>query len=91
LHWAAFHGNAGMARDILGYRPPLEAIDADFQGTPLGWAIHGSEHGWHCRTGDYPGTVEALLEAGALLGKRKLAGTEAVREILRRHGVREEA
>jgi hypothetical protein len=91
LHWAAFHGNAGMTRNILGYQPPLEAIDADFQGTPLGWAIHGSEHGWHCRTGDYPGTVEALLEAGAILGQRKLAGTEAVREVLRRHGLREQA
>ena len=76
-----------MAREILRYHPPLEATDADFQGTPLGWAIHGSEHGWHCRTGDYAGTVEALLKGGAQLGVGKFGGTAAVREVLRRHGI----
>ena len=76
-----------MAREILRYHPPLEAIDADFQGTPLGWAIHGSEHGWHCRTGDYPATAQLLLHAGAQLGDRKLCGTEAVREVLRRRRI----
>ena len=89
LHWAAFHGNAEMAREILRHNPPLEAIDADFNGTPLGWAIHGSEHGWYCRTGDYAGTVEALLNAGAKLGDRKLSGSAAVKDVLRRHGVAE--
>jgi len=89
LHWAAFHGNAEMAREILRHHPPLEATDADFQSTPLGWAIHGSEHGWHCRTGNYAATVEALLNAGATIGDRKLDGTEPVREVLRRHGVNE--
>jgi ankyrin repeat protein len=85
LHWAGFHGNAEMARDILRYNPPLEATDADFNGTPLGWAIHGSEHGWHCRTGDYAATVEVLLKAGAKRPEKKAAGTEAVKEVLRRH------
>ena len=89
LHWAAFHGNAEMARDILRHNPPLEATDADFNGTPLGWAIHGSEHGWYCRTGDYASTVEALLNAGAKLGDRKLSGSDAVKDVLRRHGVTE--
>jgi len=85
LHWAAFHGNAEMAREILRHRPPLETLDADFKKTPLDWAIHGSEHGWYCRTGDYTGTVEALANAGAKL-PGKLDGTEVVREALRRHG-----
>jgi ankyrin repeat protein len=89
LHWSAFHGNAEMACEILRYHPPLEATDADFDGTPLGWAIHGSEHGWHCRTGDYVATVEALLNAGARLGDRKLSGSDAVKEVLRRHGVKD--
>jgi hypothetical protein len=89
LHWAAFHGNAKMARDILRHNPPLEANDADFKSTPLGWAIHGSEHGWHCRTGDYTATVEALLNAGAQLGNHKLGGTEPVREVLRRRGIKD--
>src|SRR5207247_1030417 len=42
LHWSGFHGNAEMAGEILRYNPPLEVTDADFQGTPLGWAIYGS-------------------------------------------------
>jgi len=85
LHWAAFHGNAEMAQEILRYHPPLEVTDRDFNATPLGWAIHGSENGWHCRTGNYAGTVEALLRAGAKPPK-KIAGTDAVKEVLRRFG-----
>jgi hypothetical protein len=88
LHWAAFHGNSEMINLILPYGPPLEATDRDFNGTPLGWAIHGSEHGWHQRTGDYAGTVGALLAAGAGLPER-LEGSEAVREVLRRHGMKD--
>jgi ankyrin repeat protein len=83
LHWAAFHGNAEMIREILRYDPPLELTDADFRSTPLGWAIHGSENGWYCRTGNYAVTVETLLKAGAKLPGKKIGGTEAVKEILR--------
>jgi ankyrin repeat protein len=83
LHWASFHGNVEMARDILRHRPSLELTDRDFNATPLGWAIHGSEHGWYCRTGNYPATVEALLNAGAKMPE-KVGGTEAVQEVLRR-------
>jgi ankyrin repeat protein len=83
LHWAAFHGNAEMAREILRYNPPLEQIDGDFKSTPLGWAIHGSENGWHCETGDHGATAEALLTAGAKLPEKD-KGTEPVKEVLRR-------
>ena len=83
FHWAAFHGNAEMAREILRYDPPLEQTDADFNGTPLGWAIHGSQNGWHSQTGDYAATVETLLNAGAKLPEND-GGTEAVQAVLRR-------
>jgi ankyrin repeat protein len=83
LHWAAFHGNAEMAREILRHNPPLEMTDADFKSTPLGWAIHGSENGWHCETGNYGATVETLLDAGAKL-PQKDGGTKPVREVLAR-------
>ena len=83
LHWAAFHGNAELTRIILRYSPPLEATDADFDGTPLGWAVHGSEHGWHSSTGDYGATVAALIEAGARRPP-SIAGSPAVQEVLRR-------
>jgi Ankyrin repeats (3 copies)/Ankyrin repeat len=88
LHWAAFHGNVAMAKLLLAHHPPLEAEDADFHSTPLGWAIHGSENGWHCETGDYAATAEALILAGANV-PAKIAGTEAVRDVLRRHGSKE--
>ncbi len=84
LHWAAFHGNTEMIREILMYAPPLEQTDRDFKGTPLGWAIHGSEHGWHAKTGDYPATVELLLNAGARRPEGSPKGTNAVKVILRR-------
>jgi ankyrin repeat protein len=84
LHWAAFHGNVTMAKLLLARNPPLEAEDADFHSTPLGWAIHGSENGWHCRTGDYAATAEALIVAGAKVPE-KTEGTEAVREVLRKN------
>jgi ankyrin repeat protein len=65
LHWAAWHGNAAMVRAILAHDPPLERRDPDHGATPLGWALHGSEHGWHAKTGDYSGAIRALREAGA--------------------------
>jgi len=83
LHWAAYHGNPDMIREILKFKPDLEATDNDFKATPLGWAIHGSEHGWYARSGDYPAAVDALLQAGA---KRPatIGGTPAVRAVLKR-------
>jgi ankyrin repeat protein len=86
LHWAAFHGNAEMAREILRYNPPLERTDADFNSTPLGWAIYGSQNGWHSETGNYAATVEALLKSGAKMPEND-GGTESVREVLQRYRV----
>jgi ankyrin repeat protein len=81
LHWAAWHGNAAMARIILAHSPPLESIDADFSAPPLGWAMHGSENGWHRGQGDYPAVVHALLDAGAKAPKQ-IEGTPAVQSAL---------
>jgi ankyrin repeat protein len=83
LHWAAFHGNAAMVDMLLARRPPLEAADPTHNATPLGWAIHGSEHGWDRAAGDYPATVEALLRAGAK-PPAEVSGSNAVQETLRR-------
>jgi ankyrin repeat protein len=85
LHWAAWHGNLAMAQALLPFGPPLEDAENDFHATPLGWATHGSEHGWHRQTGNYPAVVEALLEAGAKL-LDTASGTDPVKEVLRRHG-----
>ncbi len=86
LHWAAWHGNAEMIQLILQNQPDFENSDNDYESTPLGWAIHGSENGWHRKTGDYAATVEALLNAGAK-PPESVEGSEGVRESLRRHGI----
>jgi ankyrin repeat protein len=89
LHWAGFHGNLEMISELLRFRPELEAIDADFRMTPLGWAIYGSENGWNRESGDYAGTVKALVEAGAEIPE-KAEGTMAVQAVLRSLAPRKE-
>ena len=83
LHWAAWHGNLEALQLILRHNPELEDNQNEFEGTPLRWAIHGSENGWYCKTGDYPGVVQALLRVGAKRPKEP-GGTPAVREVLSR-------
>src|ERR1700761_3496421 len=87
LHWAAFHGNVEMVRDLLHHQALLEAEEQQFKGTPLGWALYGSRHGWRRDTGDYPHTVEALLLAGAKVPGpvEELKAPEEVLEVIRRH------
>jgi len=88
LHWAAWHGNLALVQALLRSNPALEDAENEFRATPLGWATHGSEHGWHCDTGDYPAFVAALLEAGAK-PPEKVAGTDVVKEVLRRYGAKD--
>jgi ankyrin repeat protein len=88
LHWAGFHGNAAMAREIMKHRPPLDALSHEFPGKPLDWALYGSQHGWYCKSGDYAGTVEALIEAGASPPAEAPDASEPVREVLRRYNRR---
>jgi len=87
LHWAAWHGNAGLVRLILSHHAPIDLTDNEFEGTPLCWAVHGSENGWDRQKGNYAATVEVLLDAGAALPE-SVEGTEPVRAVLRRHGIR---
>jgi len=89
LHFAAWHGNADLVRETLAHGSPLEIHDRDFNMTPLGWAFHGSLHGWNRDRGNYGATVEVLLSAGAALplpgeDPDSVKASEAVRAILRR-------
>jgi len=86
LHWAAFHGQAEMTRFILRFHPPLQALDSQFSGPPMGWAIHGSQNGWKPENADYPATVTALLQAGAK-PPSKIFGSPEVQAVLRQFGV----
>jgi len=85
LHWAGFHGNVEMVRDLLRHHAPLEVQERQFKGTPLGWALYGSEHGWYREKGDYPGVVRTLLAAGAKAPEDidRVDATEEVLAVLR--------
>jgi ankyrin repeat protein len=87
LHWAAFHGNLEMVRALLLHHALLDVEEQEFKGTPLGWALYGSEHGWRRDAGDYPRTVEALLLAGAKVPRpvEEIEAPEEVLEVIRRY------
>jgi ankyrin repeat protein len=84
LHWAGFNGNVEMTREILRFHPTLELKSRENEGTALAWAVYGSGNGWHRETGDFVGTIRALLEAGATLppNAEELEPSEAVLEVL---------
>lgn len=60
LHWAAFHGNVEMVREILRYKPDLTLRDSRYDATALEWARYGSENSWRKAEGNYPATIPAL-------------------------------
>jgi ankyrin repeat protein len=84
LHWAGFNGNAEMTRLLLRYQPALELQSREHKGTALGWAVFGSGNGWHRETGNYVGTVQALLASGAIVpaNAEDLEPSDAVLEVL---------
>jgi ankyrin repeat protein len=84
LHWAGFNGNAELTREILRFHPTLELKSREYAGTALSWAVFGSGNGWRRDTGDYVGTVQALLEAGAVFPPhaQDLEPSDAVLEML---------
>jgi ankyrin repeat protein len=84
LHWAGFNGNAEMVREILQFHPNLELKSREYAGTALGWSVYGSGNGWRRDSGDFVGTIRALLDAGATLPPHaeELEPSEAVLEVL---------
>ena len=73
-----------MAREILRYDPDLELKSREYPGTALAWSIYGSGNGWNRESGDYVGTIRALLDAGAVIPTHAetLEPSDAVLEVL---------
>ena len=90
LHWAAWNGNVEMARELLQRGAPVHVKGDQYDATPLHWAVYGSVNGWHCRTGDYAGTVETLIAAGAQPSSLEpdADASEPVRAVLARYAPR---
>jgi hypothetical protein len=91
LHWAAFHGNADMMKEVLRYDPPIEAQDRQFHGTAMGWLIHGALNPWEGSTGRHGECARLLLGAGARVDEASLpTGHDTLDLVLREHFVRAE-
>jgi len=98
LHWAAWRGRLNAVRRLVERGADIHWQNS-YGGAALGTAIYGSancfdtEGGPGMRlpneavTGDYPGIVEFLIARGAQLPDRIWGGSDAVQELLRRHGV----
>ena len=64
LHYAAIEGQVEAVRLLLAAHADLNIVDNEHSSTPLGWAVWGSDF-FRKNTGDYAGTIRALLDAGA--------------------------
>lgn len=64
LHWASWRGWRETVAVLLARGAKVDAVEDEHGGTPLDWAIHGSNNAPNPQ-GDYPGVVRLLLEAGA--------------------------
>jgi ankyrin repeat protein len=101
LHSACYAGQLEAARLLIEHGASLEQVN-EYGGTPLGTAIYGSsgccdpEGGpgmilpEEIDHGDYAGLVELLIGRGAPLPEKISDGSEAVQQVLRRHGVPDE-
>lgn len=66
LHWACWEGRLAMVKLLRSLGAPVNVKDKMFGGSPLGWALHGSQYS--PRHGDddtYIAIVDLLLDAGA--------------------------
>ena len=86
LHWAAFHGSPEMVDALLRHGASVTARDQAYQGTALGWCLHGAVEGWLKDAGDYPRTVQLLVDAGSPVDPQDLpTGRDDLDQLLRAH------
>ncbi|MDR6550122.1 ankyrin repeat domain-containing protein [Paenibacillus qinlingensis] len=84
LHNAAIRGNKEVVQLLLEHGASVQ-LTQGYGGNALGSCLWGSVH-MRDSTGDYPSVLEQLIDAGSPL-PNLLAGSEEVKEVLRRHGV----
>ena len=62
LHQAAWTGNVETVRALIGRGADVNARDATYDGTPIGWALHGAAH--NGGRGDAAAVIPLLRDAG---------------------------
>lgn len=66
LHCAAYGGHVDTVRLLLDHRAPVEAVEREWNNTPLGWALHSwSESRTKAEREPYYQVVAMLIAAGA--------------------------
>lgn len=66
LHWGAYRGHVGIVKLLLRHGAPIQLKDERFDGTPLGWALHGWAYAPEpASNARYHEVVAALVAAGA--------------------------
>jgi hypothetical protein len=89
LHAAAYHGNVAGARVLLGAGAQVDARDERFESTALAFATVGSGERAG-KPGDWTGTAQLLIEAGASRDGVWITGkppSEEVADLLMRYGI----
>jgi hypothetical protein len=91
LHAAAYSGSADTVQLLLARGADVEARDANWNSTPLDWAMVGSgEQPTNAPSPDWPATVQILLDHGASTDEITLTADDPkppsrqVAELLRR-------
>ena len=65
LHWAAWCGRDKLVRRLIDAGADIHRRCIDFEGTPLGWAVHGYKFGEDQNRHHQIECVRILLAAGA--------------------------
>lgn len=65
LHWAAWTGCAKLVKKLIEAGAPLEKRCADFNLTPLGWALHGRKYAGDGNREEQTTCAKLLIDAGA--------------------------
>jgi ankyrin repeat protein len=98
LHWAAWRGRLAALQLLVDRGADIHWLNS-YGGNAIGMAIHGSCHCFdpeggpgmklpeEAVAGEYPQIIEFLISRGAKLPEKIREGSDAVQEVLRRHGV----
>ena len=87
LHWAAFHGQAGVIEALLDAdeNPPLDWLNS-YGGTPLTTCLYGARHSWR-GDGDHAASLELLVDAGSEVKADWLPHPDATFDAILRAGI----